>query len=86
MMENVQENRNNNVIGRKIKEEIIRKIREEFEINYTEFINPIINYMIDQFNFEFKMYVIMAEIGLLIVIILFIINICFIIWLSKKHN
>jgi len=70
--------------GVKLKNEIIKKIKYEFEKNQTDLINPIINYMIDQFHFEFKTYLIIAELGLLLVILLFIINICFIFWISNK--
>lgn len=68
----------------KFKHDILNKIKYEFEKNQQEFINPIINHFIDQFHFEFKIYLIIAELGLLLVIILFIINICFIVWISQK--
>lgn len=70
--------------GIKFKNEIINKIKYEIEKNQHDLINPIINYMIDQFHFEFKTYLIIAELGLLLVILLFIINICFIFWISNK--
>ena len=77
-------------IKSKITKDIIELVKQEFNKHqqsiYEDLLNPVIGYCLEQINFEFKMYLVMAGIGLLILVVLFIINILFIGWLVKKNN
>ena len=74
----------------KITEQIFEYIQNEFEKNQERilhhFFDPLIHHFFTQMNYEFKSYLTIAAVALLLIIILFISNIICIIILLKNRS